>query len=34
MRRWSENFSLPVGASDVPIYRTEAMLKNFFKILG
>lgn len=34
MRRWSENFFLPVDASDVPIYRTEATLKNFFKILG
>lgn len=30
----SENFLLPADTSDVPIYRTEAVLKNFFKILG
>ncbi len=38
MRRWSENFFLPVDAPDVPFYRSEivsdAALKNFFKILG
>ena len=38
MRRWSENFFLPVDASDVPFYRSEivadVVLKNFFKILG
>ena len=30
----SEKLLAAADASDVPIYRTEAVLKNFFKILG
>ena len=34
LKRRSENYLRLDDASDVPICRTEAVLKNFFKILG